>query len=62
MSFRFFDCFKIKPHYNEGYFPLLVKVLNVLLANGYNPKPKYTWKELQKLVKALDEAKKEKKK
>jgi hypothetical protein len=27
----------IKHHYNKGYFPLLVKVINILKKDGYNP-------------------------
>jgi hypothetical protein len=41
---------RIRHHYDEGHFPLMMKVMTVLSENGYNPKPPYTWKELRKLL------------
>jgi hypothetical protein len=35
----------IKHHYDEGYFSLVRKVVEVLF--DYNPKPQYTWKEIR---------------
>jgi len=35
----------IRHHYDEGYFELVRKVVEVLF--DYNPKPQYTWKEIR---------------
>jgi hypothetical protein len=55
-----FEKIKIRHHYDDGYLPLLINVLNTLEENGYGyvTKPKYTWKQLQKLLKENEALKK----
>jgi len=46
-----FESIKIKHHYDEGYLPLLRKVIFILDTKGYETKPKYTWEQIQKMLK-----------
>lgn len=50
---------KVKHHYDEGYFALFTKVMVTLYEHGYNPKPKYTWKELRKMIDERETQKRE---
>lgn len=44
----------IKHHYDEGYFPLFKKVIDILSEKGYGPKSTVTWKKLSKMREELE--------
>jgi len=48
----------IRHHYDDGYFTLMTEIMTQLRANGYNPNPEYTWKQVLEFRKILEKERK----